>query len=533
LIILLAKLYAANTKKTAHEVLEESQGYIQAGEHRRQQAARRATAAETPANVGGGMAVFGAPIIGDLPWCFESWLVLPEPELSKHGVVIGGSGSGKTISLLRLAYLAATVYGYRVFYVDAKGDRDTAALFLATMRQAGRNPRMFPREPLSGWRGDGNAQLNRLMSVEVFSEPYYRAVTKRVLSLVCGSPAGAPRNSREFFSRFDDDLRDQTKLSPRDLGGVEMRYRAFFDALGGKLDAGWSWEDTDAAYILLDGLSLKEEAASLGRYLIEDFSHYATTRKKPGRDLLIIDEYSALAQNGADASNLVERLRSYGCAVVLSSQSYAGLGKPEDAERILDAANFLLLHRTAAPERLIARAGNAKNIQEQYQFGGDLDQQIYDRGRVSLLEEYTVHPDQARRLETGEAIMIAHGRYVKARIAAPPVVPAAEIQAARAWIEQPASQQAAPLVRTLPTSSQHLPAQQRPSGTTGPNLPPPAHLSQPLPAQRSASGTTGPMFTLPQRPGSGTTGKHQAAQPNSPQQRPSGTTGPNPPPETI
>lgn len=421
-------------KKKPHQILEAQEKFVQKQEQNRTTQARM-QAIQAPDQIENA-GILGAAAYGNLEWCVDPWFVLPEPELNKHGVVIGGSGSGKTVSLLRIAYVAALVYGYRVFFLDAKGDRDTAAKFLAMMHQAGLNPRMFPREPISGWRGDGNAQLNRLMAVEVFSEPYYRAVTKRVLSLVCGDPAGPPRSSAEFFSRFTEELRDKAKLSSaRDLAGVELRYRAFFDALNGRLDTGWSWEDTSAAYLLLDGLSLKEEAASLGRYLVEDFSHYATSRKKPGRDLLIIDEYSALAQSGTDAANLVERLRSYGCAVVLSSQSYAGLGEPQDAERILDAANWLLLHRSAAPERLTARAGMQKMVKEMYQFGGNLDTAVHEQGRVQLEEEDAVHPDQARRLATGEAIMIAHGRSLKAVIAQVPQPGAAEIQAARQWID--------------------------------------------------------------------------------------------------
>ncbi len=379
----------------------------------------------------GGHAVLGHVINGNLPWCLGSRLVLPAEELSKHGVVIGGSGSGKTVSLLRLAYVAAKVYGYRVYFLDCKGDRNTAAQFLAMMRQAGYTPRMFPRESLDGWRGDGNAIFNRLVAVESFSEPYYRAVTKRVLTLICNDQAGPPRNSQVFFSQFSDDLKDQAKLDKRDLAGVELRYRAFFDVLGGKLDAGWSWEDCDGAYILLDGLSLKEETASLGRYILEDFAHYATSRKKPGRDLLIIDEYSALAQSGTDAANLVERLRSYECAVVLSSQSYAGLGKAEDTERILDAANWLLLHRCAAPEKLTSRAGRKTVVKKSYhQSRNEI------RESAKLDEDQAIHPDQARRLSTGEALLIAHGGYVQAQIFPPPTTRSELVGGALFWIEQ-------------------------------------------------------------------------------------------------
>lgn len=403
----------------AHTVLSpyRQEGAWQA--RRGRQAGKRAGGAVP--ETAGGHGVLGAAIQGDLAWCVGKWLVLPEFELQKHGVVIGGSGSGKTITLLRIASIAAKCYGYRVFFVDAKADKPTAALFAAMMAErAGVNVRLFPAASFDGWRGDGRAVLNRLMAVESFSEPYYKAVTKTVLDALCNRPEGPPRSAQAFFERFVG-LSDQMKLTKAELAGVELRYRAFFDVLDGLLDGSWSWEDTEVAYLLLDGLALKEEAASLGRFLIEDFAHYASERKRPGKDLLILDEYSALSAGGTDAANLVERLRSYGCAVILASQSYAGLGKPEDAERILDAANWLMVHRNAAPERLTRRAGTKRVIRESYRFGGRMHEHLAHRGEMRLEEEPAVHPDQARRLETGEAIIIAHGYFAQVRMVQPPM----------------------------------------------------------------------------------------------------------------
>jgi hypothetical protein len=403
----------ATTVLSPHRQAEAWQG------RRARQAGKRARGAVP--EMAGSHGVLGAAIQGDLAWCVGKWLVLPEFELQKHGVVIGGSGSGKTITLLRIAYIAAKCYGYRVFFVDAKADKPTAAVFAAIMAEnTGIDVRLFPAGSFDGWRGDGRAVLNRLMAVESFSEPYYKAITKTVLDALCHRPEGPPCSAQAFFERFVG-LEDQMKLTKAELAGVELRYRAFFDVLGGLLDGSWSWEDTDAAYLLLDGLALKEEAASLGRFLIEDFAHYASERKRPGKDLLILDEYSALSAGGTDAANLVERLRSYGCAVILASQSYAGLGRPEDAERILDAANWLIVHRNAAPERLTRRAGTKRVIRESYRFGGRMHEPFAHRGEMRMEEEPAVHPDQARRLETGEAIMIAHGHSAQVHIVQPPM----------------------------------------------------------------------------------------------------------------
>ena len=76
--------------------------------------------------------------------------------------------------------------------------------------------------------------------------------------------------------------------------------------------------------------------------------------------LLVVDEFSAL-ESAADAAHLFERLRSFGAAVIISAQGYAGLGAA--ADRILDAAQTLVLHRCADPERLVARAGTVPRVE--------------------------------------------------------------------------------------------------------------------------------------------------------------------------
>jgi hypothetical protein len=116
---------------------------------------------------------------------------------------------------------------------------------------------------------------------------------------------------------------------------------------------------------------------------------------------------------------------------VLSSQSYAGLGKAEDAERILDAANWLLVHRCAAPEKLTSRAGRKTVVKKSYhQSKNEI------RESAQLDEDQAIHPDQARRLSTGEAILIAHGSYAQAQMFPPPAISEECVNKALFWIEQ-------------------------------------------------------------------------------------------------
>src|SRR5207237_9867519 len=109
------------------------------------------------------------------------------------------------------------------------------------------------------------------------------------------------------------------------------------------------------------GLALKEEARSLGRYLLEDFANYVSKRKPADQPiLLIIDEFSALSGGGADAANLFERLRSFGAGIMVTSQTNEGLGA--DARQLIGAAAVTIAFQCADPEAIAARAGMVKAV---------------------------------------------------------------------------------------------------------------------------------------------------------------------------
>ncbi|NOY54375.1 MAG: DUF853 family protein [Actinobacteria bacterium] len=345
---------------------------------------------------------------GDLAdWIHDCSVFYPAPVLGRHLVVVGGTGSGKTETLLRLAYGAAADLGWQVLYLDAKGDPANVSRFVKAMEHAGvGRVKVFPDEAYDGWRGEPLALLNRLMAVEDFSEPYYRATTKLLLAEAVKHPIGPPRSAADLVDRL------RAGNQSREAQGAVARYRAFFEVLDGKLDGDWAFEDVGAAYLLLDGLALKEEATGLGRFLVEDFSHYVARRKPIDRRvLLVVDEFSALSMD-ADAANLFERVRSLGAAVIVSSQSYAGLG--HGADRILDAAAGLICHQSADPERLAARAGTRPSIERTIQVS--TEDGPTGLGSLRQQDAFRVHPDKVRQLDVGECFVIAQGRAARVSV---------------------------------------------------------------------------------------------------------------------
>jgi hypothetical protein len=413
--------------------------------HKEQELARKAVLAlkEMPEEVEGQI-VIGATLGGDLNWKLGRWATYPQAELRQHGVVVGESRVGKTTTVYRINYGARKHYGWQVIHVDAKGDEESAAEFFAIMRAAGVHPdriKVFPAQPYDGWRGQEAAIYNRLISIEDYTEPYYRDLSKLLLNMALRAPgASTPRDSSTLLARLNKESlqalyagrveeSEIDSMSARDISGVRNRFRAFFGSLDGQLDGKWAMEDCDAAYILLKGLALKEEAVSLGRFFVEELAHYASERKPRHQGcLIILDDFSAILQ--ADAANLLERLAVYNTSVFAVAQTEEALGK--QADRLLGTTTTRILHRVSAPDRLLARAGTVHEV--------DSVQQVHNNrlsggGSLRLRETYKVQPNEVRQLAKGQAVFISGGQAQKVLIS-PVIVEDADLEAARIIIEQ-------------------------------------------------------------------------------------------------
>jgi hypothetical protein len=405
-------------------------------DRRTRAAKRRAKKLSERKDLGGALVVeypptilLGSHISGDqIAWRDRRGRVgLSADVLGQHTLVIGPSGSGKTETLFRLAYGAVNA-GYRVYYFDAKADPVVRERFRSTMLLGcGFLFGAFPNYRFDGWRGDGHAIFNRLIELVRYSEEgdgaYYRDVAKRLLLLACTAPEGPPRSSEELLKRLTPaELRrlDPTvldELGQREVAGVRLRYQAFFAALRGQLDGDCSFDEFESAYIGLDGLSLKEEAGSLARFLIEDFAHFAKYRKRPtDKVLLILDEFSAIAES-ANVVDPVERLRSLNVGVILAPQAEAGMGDERTTARITENMQTVFLHSAKRPESLAALAGTRREIQSSLQHE---DGWATGLGSGRSQHVFKVDPNDVRRLGPGECFVIRKGLAERVQVAQAP-----------------------------------------------------------------------------------------------------------------
>jgi hypothetical protein len=380
----------------------------------------------------------GIALDGDLPsWVKGRYVVPPIHLRGKAMALVGAPGAGKTVTLTRLAYLAGRM-SRKVCFVDCKGTDPTLVPALINAYRLG-NPHArvgcWPATAMDMWRGTPSQIQSRLLSVEVFTEPFYQRVASAGLRLALTAPDMPPVDgSDELLRRLDADelasLWEGRPLELQDvevirdhLAGARLRYADFFAALAGAFDRGvWSYENVDLAVLTVPTLLSKAEADAAMRVVLEDYGHYATGRKPRETEdaLLILDEFSALASGVDSAINLAERVRDVGVQVVVAAQSVEGLGNQHQAPRLLaSCAGGVVVHQCPDPERLLALAGTVRDIEHNWEVDrwgprGVAKARMRDRSRVD--------PELVRAAQPGEAWVIQAGHAVHLRVLPPPAV---------------------------------------------------------------------------------------------------------------
>jgi hypothetical protein len=409
----------------------------------------------------------GIALDGDLASWRQGRYVVPPAQLrGKAMAVVGAPGAGKTITLLRLAYLAGLL-GRKVCFVDCKGtDPTLVPALIAAYRLGNPDARIgcWPDTAMDMWRGTPAQVQSRLLAVEQFSELFYKRVASAGLRLALSAPDMPPVDgSDELLRRLDADelaalwegrplqLKDLEAIG-QDLPGARLRYADFFAALAGAFDRGtWSYEDVDLAVLTVPTLLSKAEADAAMRVVLEDYGHYATGRKpREGEDaLLVLDEFSALASGVDSAINLAERVRDVGVQVVVAAQSVEGLGDHRQAPRLLaSCAGGIVVHQCPDPERLLALAGQERVLEHNW----ELD--FYGpRGfaKARMGERPRIDPEAVRQAQPGEAWIIQAGQTLHLRVLPPPAVapepvePAATLPLADDTIPLPTMEQPTPV----------------------------------------------------------------------------------------
>jgi conjugal transfer pilus assembly protein TraD len=385
---------------------------------------------------------------------------LTDHQLEAHALIVGASGAGKTTTLATIL-AQQIVRGRPVVAIDMKGSPAFESQLATAAQAAGRR--------LTVWRPDGPAYWNplahggptalkdRLMSAERFSEPHYQRAAERYLQTVLTVlqaigpdhaaslsevvEAMAPQRLAALARRAPPPISRRTadylgSITPDQLSaaaGLGTRLALLSESLAGPylepaggdagahdgptVDLGTALEGGDVVLFSLNSSTYGKLAAQLGALAIQDLTSAAGRRlQRPGGPepvpaTIALDEFSAL---GADnVLSLLARGREAGVSVLLATQELSDLERAARGfrDQVLGITALKLAHRQEVDASAVAisrLAGTERVWRETRQLPSLGGGRPASRGSRHEVEEPVVHPNEIKRLSTGQLVLLSN-----------------------------------------------------------------------------------------------------------------------------
>ncbi|MDA0166289.1 DUF853 family protein [Solirubrobacter ginsenosidimutans] len=378
----------------------------------------------------------------------------------QHLLIVGATGSGKTVSARRWLLARIIGDGVGVLVADPKGDRGLARDLEDAARLVQRPFVLFdPRSPASSrwnplWSEDTGAVVSRLVAPIGAGEGnarYYADLLQIHLGTVAAGlnaaglwPANIPLLlDAAQLSKFDEllelvrdrvDERSEIVRRLREHRAVLASPEARRDLTGGilrlRVAAGETWRDVltphpERGAIALPAAlragavvlvrtwvdDLPDEARAITTLFLADAAAAALTLPEGVEWAALIDEFGGVLSTGAGerALALLQRARSGGGQVAVTTQSVTDFAAATGNPALLDALadNFAggIFHLQSSPESRdwLSRLMGTRELWQstaRTSRGGAGTDGVGSRRRV---REFLVRPDDLRTLSRGEA----------------------------------------------------------------------------------------------------------------------------------
>ncbi len=115
----------------------------------------------------------------------------------------------------------------------------------------------------------------------------------------------------------------------------------------------------------------------------------------------------------------IEQARGFNTSLVLAPQVVAGMGEPDEVERILGSVETVICHRVNTPEQTVALAGTRRAMEYSTHYAHE---GATGHGSARVQHQYKIDPDKVRSLEPGIAYLISRGRAMRIEVLRAPLL---------------------------------------------------------------------------------------------------------------
>jgi GTPase SAR1 family protein len=367
-------------------------------------------------------------------------IVIPDHYVNQIVLVLGTTGSGKTVTLQRF-YQRAITKGYPLIVIDGKPTKDNID-WLKNL--AVKHNRQFygfncdnhaHYDPLSN--GDCSELKDKIISLkDQWENDYYRSIAEDYLQTTFDVllQSGTPFDLKKVASCLDFNtlkelcrslkksellkrVESLQKYDLKDITGLQAHLNLLIHSSMGEYfqvdDQTFTLEkiiqDNAIAYFSLPALRYPSFSKVLGKLVINDIKATIERNEANKRVFMVFDEFSVFA--GDQVLNLVNMGRGKGVHAVFGTQGIADLNTVNInfKSQMLNCANTIICHRLNDQESAETVAGwmgtkDTFNVTAQY----DPKNTSGSLGSVRSDKAYVIHPESIKqKLNTGEAYVVS------------------------------------------------------------------------------------------------------------------------------
>lgn len=379
--------------------------------------------------------------------------VIPDHFVNQIVLVLGTTGSGKTITLRRF-YGRAIRQGYPLIVVDGKPTEENVNWLQSRAKACGK--------PFYGFNcGDyahydalsdgGYTELkDKIISLkDEWENDYYRSIAEDYLQAVFQVllQKSEPFDLKRVVQCLDhgvlqDVVREMNDpvlakrigmlvgYDKKDITGLQAHLSLlihselgeYFTHSDNEFSLKRAIAENAIVYFALPALRFPSFSKVLGKLVINDLKAIIDRQDRDHkRVFMVFDEFSVFA--GEQVLNLVNMGRGKGVHAIFGTQGLADLNRVDDdfKSQVLNCANTIICHRLNDQESAEAVAGwmgtqDTFTVTAQF----DLEKAGAGLGSIKADKGYIVHPEQIKQgLRTGDAFWaskVGSGRWGKVRV---------------------------------------------------------------------------------------------------------------------
>ncbi len=373
--------------------------------------------------------------------------ILFDADANLHTLVIGTTGSGKTVTLMNII-ASAIERRWPLLFVDGKGDVTLMKRIEAIAKARGIPFYGFSMigeslkyNPIAS--GGYTSKKDRLIELREWSEDHYRKLAEGYLQTVFKileqlnvdvdlwqlakylEPEKLYLLARQQQNADVLEMIGTLEEKRKDISGViaeiqnitQSEIGHLFDCSQGEvLNIEKAIDERGIVYCCLQPLAFPAYAATLGKLIVNDIKAVVSKqllKESKTKLFTIFDEFSIFA--GEQIINLINQGRSAGVHAVLATQSLSDITSKGDEAllgQVLNNCNNYIIQRQNNPDDAETLA-SVIGTKDAYQVTSQVTTQMQSAqaGTVRIAKEFIVHPDEIKRLGVGEAVILSKREF--------------------------------------------------------------------------------------------------------------------------